>query len=222
MWENVWGDDGRQAVASVRVEKRRLEGCAFLPCGVSLPRGQRKDGNPFKALRYGRAASVPTEKKQFAHTLIRLLSVVSIPEENPLHAEGKPRFLSVASALSEKSSVRFPEVFCAGCFPERSKKSPLPCALRVRFAVAFVPRLREGICVVPRVRRCPRSPGHAGIRAQLRAPSGCLRAGRGDRSRTPSRHRNALDRAGRASEQDAGPFMTKESAAGRNAFSGTA
>lgn len=103
-------------------------------------------------------------------------------------------------------------------FPRAFKEEPPALCPACAFRCRVCPRSREGICAVPRVRRGPRSPGHAGIRVQLRAPTDNFRAGRGDRSRTPSRHRNALDRAGRASEQDAGSSMAKESATGRNAF----
>lgn len=78
-----------RCVASARTEKRRqsVQGAALWPRRLRADRG-----------------------KTTRTALIRLLSVVSVPEKKPPHAEGTPRFLSVASALSEKSSVRFPEI----------------------------------------------------------------------------------------------------------------
>lgn len=190
-----------RCVASARTEKRRqsVQGAALWPRRLRADRG-----------------------KTIRTALIRLLSVVSVPEEKPpTRRRHAAFFVGGLRVVLKRAPVRFPEILLR-MFPlRRQRRAPALCPA-CAFRCRVCPRSREGICAVPRVRRGPRSPGHAGIRALLRAPTGCLRAGRGDRSRTPSRHRNALDRAGRASEQDAGPFMTKESAAGRNAFSGTA
>lgn len=221
VWGNVWGDDGRQAVASVRVEKRRLEGCAFLPCGVSLPRGQRKGGNPFKALRHGLAASVPTEKKQFAHTLIRLLSMTCRAARVPPHAEGKPCFCRSPPGSLKKSSCAVPGCFAQDASSERSEKSPLPCAPSAALRCRVVPRWREEICVRPRASWSSFAGACRSSGVFARRPITSTQAGRAQ-SRTPSRQRIALARAGRASGQDAGPFMVRGPATGRNAFSGTA
>lgn len=136
------------AVVFVRTEKRPLEGDGLAV--VSLPLWQRRGGNPFKALRHGLAASVPTEKKQFAHTLIRLLSMACRAARVPPRAEGKPCFCRSPPGSLKKSSCAVPGCFAQDASSERSEKSPLPCAPSAALHCRVVPRWREEICVRPR------------------------------------------------------------------------
>ena len=219
---NVWGDDGGHAGASAWAEKRRLEGCAFLPCGVSLPRGQRKGGNPFKALRYGLAASVPTEKKQFAHTLIRLLSVVSVPEEKPpTRRKHAAFFVGGLRVVLKRAPVRFPEILLRMFPPRRQRRAPcpVPCVCVLLSSLSSI--AGRNLCDAPRASWSSFAGACRSSGVFARRPITSTQAGRAQ-SRTPSRQRIALARAGRASGQDAGPFMVRGPATGRNAFSGTA
>ena len=95
---NVWGDDGRQAVATAWQRRGRWKSAVLPLCRF---RADREEG----AIRFQGAALWPRRLradrgKTIRTALIRLLSVVSVPEEKPPRAEGTPRFLSVASALS--------------------------------------------------------------------------------------------------------------------------
>lgn len=78
--------------------------------------------------------------------------------EAPTHAEGTPRFCRWPPRCLKKSPCAVPGNFAQDVSSEASEKSPLPCALRVRFAVAFVlDRGKEFVrcpaCVVVRVLR---------------------------------------------------------------------
>ena len=119
-------------------KKRRLEGCAFLPCGVSLPRGQRKGGNPFSR-RCVMASPPPCrQRKNNSHSPDPpAFGRLRTGKEAPTRRRHAAFFVGGLRVVLKRAPVRFPEILLR-MFPRAFKKEPLPCALRVRFAVAFV------------------------------------------------------------------------------------
>lgn len=179
------------------------------------------------AIRFQGAALWPRRlcsdrEKTIRTALIRLLSVVSVPEEKPpTRRRHAAFFVGGLRVVLKRAPVRFPEILLRMFPPRRQRRAPcpVPCVCVSLSSLSSI--AGRNLCDAPRASWSSFAGACRSSGVFARRPITSTQAGRAQ-SRTPSRQRIALARAGRASEQDAGPFMVRGPATGRNAFSGTA
>lgn len=151
VWGNVWGDDGRQAVATAW--QRRCSWKAVRSChAVCRFRADREEGgNPFSR-RCVMASPPPCrQRKHNSHSPDPpAFGRLRTGREAPTHAEGTPRFCRWPPRCLKKSSVRFPEILRRMLPPKCQRRAPCPgpaCAFRCRVCTSIAGR---NLCGAPR------------------------------------------------------------------------
>lgn len=132
----AWGDDAQEqcvrlrAVEEAAIRSRRCVIALLPPCRQRKNSSHTPDPLAFDRLRAG--------------------SALQRAEVRPRFCRAPPRCLS--------PPVRFPEGFCSECFPRAFKNEPLPCARMYAALSRHTSIAGRNLCV-PRVQRCPPSPG---------------------------------------------------------------